>query len=55
MKNKKRMMTIILISMIIGILWFTGVIGLWLNGIAYIGYNTKKLNDTFSQQLYDLK
>ncbi len=39
-------MIIILISMIIGILWFTGVMGLWLNGIAYIGYNTKKFNDT---------
>lgn len=46
MKKKKIMMTIILISMIIIILWLTGIMGLWLNGIAYIGYNTKKFNDT---------
>lgn len=44
MKNKGSKTTIILISVITIImftLWFTGVIGLWLNGMAYIANNTK--------------
>lgn len=45
MRNKKSMMILIFISMVISILWMTGVIGLWLNGMAYVGYNTKKFND----------
>lgn len=43
MRNNKGMMTSIFISMIIITLWMTGVIGLWLNRMAYVGYNTKKV------------
>jgi hypothetical protein len=49
MKNKGSKTTIILISVITIImftLWFIGVIGLWLNGMAYIANNTKEFNDT---------
>lgn len=49
MKNKWRKTNIITISVIIIImftLWFTGVIGLWLNGMAYIANNTKEFIDT---------
>lgn len=49
MKNKGSKTTIIVISVITIImftLWFTGVIGLWLNGMAYIANNTKEFNDT---------
>ncbi len=48
MKNKRDKTRIVLISAIAIImftLWFTGVIGLWLNGIAYIANNTKDFND----------
>lgn len=49
MKNKRDKTTImlILISIIIVLtLWLTGVIGLCLNGMAYIANNTKEFNDT---------
>ncbi|MDP4153641.1 MAG: hypothetical protein Q8865_09435 [Bacillota bacterium] len=49
MKNMRITTTIILISaitIIMFILWFTGVIGLWFNGMAYIANNTKEFNDT---------
>lgn len=45
MTNKKSVITIIIVSMIIIILWITGVMGLGLKGMAYVGYNTKRFND----------
>lgn len=48
MNNKVRKMNIILISTAVTILlalWFTGIIGIWLNGIAYIADNMKAFTD----------
>lgn len=48
MKNKVGRISAILISIItifLLILWFTGIIGLWSNGIAYIANNTKEFTD----------
>jgi len=45
MKSKKNIVAIISVSIIIiivAILWLTGVIGLFLNGMSYIGDNTRK-------------
>ena len=45
MKNKKNIVAIISVSIIIiivAILWFTGFIGLFLNGMSYIGDNTRE-------------
>lgn len=49
MKNKGSKTTIILISILTIIMFtllVTGVIGLWLDGMAYIANNTKEFNDT---------
>lgn len=48
MNNKKSKTKIILISVVIIImltLWFTGVTGVWLHGMAYIANNTKEFTD----------
>lgn len=49
MKNKRRKTITVLVSGIIIIilaLWLTGIVGLWLNGMAYIANNTKEFTDT---------
>jgi hypothetical protein len=35
-----------IIAIMVLILWFTGIIGLWLNGMAYVANNTKVFTDT---------
>ena len=47
MKSKRNIVaaiSIIIITMVV--LWFTGIIGLFLNGMSYIGNNTKEFNYT---------
>ncbi len=44
--NKISIILVAIIAVIFAALWFTGIIGLWIHGMAYIADNTKTFTDT---------
>ena len=49
--KKQRFILVLIIAITLIVLWITGVIGIWTDGISYVANNTKEFTDSKSHNL----